>query len=518
MDYGHFSADGREFLITNVATPSPWINYLQNGRYFATISANGGGISYDRSPLHGRITRYRINDVPPDRPGKYIYVKDRDTGEIWSLTWQPVGRSRRGLPGRPRLRLYAGRGRGRGDRLDGRLLRSARRRSGDLEGRPDQPVGPAAPARRRRLCRVRPRPRPHRPHQPMRRPAFQPRPFRAGPQRALRHQDLLGDGDARHPAPGEQGMGPLGLLHRERPVAAYETLRERFIGPFRNETDPLGARARPRLQGYGLRQRRRRPPGRPRARPRRVERRHLLARRHPQGRVRAEQARRSWRNTATRRRSTPPWPASGRSGTVSSAMPGSKRPTRRSNVFLNYWTPYQAKVAFDVGRVASFYYWGIGRGFGYRDTAQDTIAIVLADPARARERVLLLARQMRTRRQGLSPFLRRRAGRIHRALRRPALVHPGRHRVLKETGDFGLLDTVEPFLDGGERARSSTTFWPSSGFAGRGSRPARPAASSAAATGTTRSTTSAARTAARASGAGCSMSPCSTACSSSWIF
>ena len=92
MDFGRFSEDGREFVITDVRTPSPWINYLQNGRYFATISANGGGISYDRSPLHGRITRYRINDVPPDRPGKYVYVKDRDTGEAWSLTWQPVGR------------------------------------------------------------------------------------------------------------------------------------------------------------------------------------------------------------------------------------------------------------------------------------------------------------------------------------------------------------------------------------------------------------------------------------------
>jgi cellobiose phosphorylase len=92
VSFGRFSADGREFLIHDVRTPSPWINYLENGHYFATISGNGGGISYDRSPLHGRITRYRINDVPPDRPGKYIYVKDKDSGEVWSLTWQPVGR------------------------------------------------------------------------------------------------------------------------------------------------------------------------------------------------------------------------------------------------------------------------------------------------------------------------------------------------------------------------------------------------------------------------------------------
>ena len=92
MKYGDFSEDGMEYIITRMDTPSPWINYLYNGRYFTTISNNGGGISYYKSPLHGRITRYRINDVPPDRPGKYIYLKDHDTGEIWSLTWQPVGK------------------------------------------------------------------------------------------------------------------------------------------------------------------------------------------------------------------------------------------------------------------------------------------------------------------------------------------------------------------------------------------------------------------------------------------
>ncbi|MDP2039012.1 MAG: hypothetical protein Q8L04_16660, partial [Ignavibacteria bacterium] len=92
MNYGDFSADGKEFIISNVSTPTPWINYIYNDEYFATISNNGGGISYIKNPLHGRITRYRINDVPPDRPGKYIYVKDSETNAIWSLSWQPVGR------------------------------------------------------------------------------------------------------------------------------------------------------------------------------------------------------------------------------------------------------------------------------------------------------------------------------------------------------------------------------------------------------------------------------------------
>ena len=100
--------------------------------------------------------------------------------------------------------------------------------------------------------------------------------------------------------------------------------------------------------------------------------------------------------SATRRPTwTRPWPSVRQAlGHVLRPDPGrNARP--RADVFLNYWIPYQAKVAFDVGRVASFYYWGIGRGFGYRDTAQDTIAVVVADPAKARERIGLLARQMR---------------------------------------------------------------------------------------------------------------------------
>lgn len=40
MNYGHFSKDGKEYIITNPKTPSPWINYIYNGRYFSTISNN----------------------------------------------------------------------------------------------------------------------------------------------------------------------------------------------------------------------------------------------------------------------------------------------------------------------------------------------------------------------------------------------------------------------------------------------------------------------------------------------
>ncbi|MBS1226256.1 MAG: glycosyltransferase 36, partial [Candidatus Aminicenantes bacterium] len=107
-------------------------------------------------------------------------------------------------------------------------------------------------------------------------------------------------------------------------------------------------------------------------------------------------------------------------------------------------------VAFDVGRVASFYYWGIGRGFGYRDTAQDTIAIVIADRDKARARVGLLARQMRRDGKVYHHFYGDGQGEFTEHCDDPLWFILAATEYLKETGDLGLLDSKEPFLDGGE--------------------------------------------------------------------
>ena len=32
------------------------------------------------------------NGVPADRPGHYVYLRDDQTGEYWSISWQPVGK------------------------------------------------------------------------------------------------------------------------------------------------------------------------------------------------------------------------------------------------------------------------------------------------------------------------------------------------------------------------------------------------------------------------------------------
>ncbi|MCX6346087.1 MAG: glycosyl transferase family 36 [Armatimonadetes bacterium] len=91
MSYGHFSDDGREYIITRPDTPRPWANYLTNGRYCAICSQTGGGHSFFETSGYNRITQAVPSQVVMrDRPGRYIYLRDADTGEYWSATWQPV--------------------------------------------------------------------------------------------------------------------------------------------------------------------------------------------------------------------------------------------------------------------------------------------------------------------------------------------------------------------------------------------------------------------------------------------
>ena len=88
--YGYFTSDHREFVITRPDTPRPWFNYMWNGEYSALVSHTGGGFSFLETPRDNRISRMRYNCLPWDRPGRYILLKDIETGEHWSLSWAPT--------------------------------------------------------------------------------------------------------------------------------------------------------------------------------------------------------------------------------------------------------------------------------------------------------------------------------------------------------------------------------------------------------------------------------------------
>lgn len=90
--YGYFDDAKREYVIDRVDIPVSWTNYIGVHDMCAVLSQNAGGYSFYKHAEHGRITRFRPNAVPLDRPGHYVYLRDDDDGDYWSISWQPVGK------------------------------------------------------------------------------------------------------------------------------------------------------------------------------------------------------------------------------------------------------------------------------------------------------------------------------------------------------------------------------------------------------------------------------------------
>ncbi len=92
MNYGYFDLENKEYVITRPDTPAAWANYLGSPEYGAIVSNNGFGYSFVKSGANGRISRYRFNSSI-GLPGRFVYVRDAESGDYWSCTWQPVGKS-----------------------------------------------------------------------------------------------------------------------------------------------------------------------------------------------------------------------------------------------------------------------------------------------------------------------------------------------------------------------------------------------------------------------------------------
>ncbi len=447
MKYGWFSEDGKEFIIRNPRTPTPWINYIYNGNYFATISNNAGGISYYRNPLHGRITRYRINDVPPDRPGKYIYVKDKETGEIWSLAWQPVGKQPEAYT------TIHGFGY---TRIESDINDVQASVTYFVPKDDDREIWRAVVTNNsssvRRLS------------------------VYGYVEFALGHGliDIINQCDDQHfnrvyfdrkvnslfatktywvtnsngtQQQENQEWDQWVFFSVNHPVAGYETLRERFIGMYRNESNPeaiekdrlsncdtdygnavgvlqIDLELQPRestdvIFSMGVI---------PKVHFEERRERTMLRYRDAESVDHALlDVKESWTDYFTHMKASTPDPS--------------------IDIFINYWIPYQAKVAFDVGRVASFYYWGISRGFGFRDSSQDVVAVTVTQPKKAHERILFLARQMFTDGKVYHHFYNDGNGELTKHCDDPLWFILAVTDYVRETGDFSILRQSVPFVD-----------------------------------------------------------------------
>jgi len=91
MQYGYFDNANREYVIDRVDLPVSWTNYIGLKDMYGVFNHTAGGYVLYQSPEYHRITRFRPNGVM-DGPGHYIYIRDDETGDYWTVSWQPVGK------------------------------------------------------------------------------------------------------------------------------------------------------------------------------------------------------------------------------------------------------------------------------------------------------------------------------------------------------------------------------------------------------------------------------------------
>ncbi|MDP1692959.1 MAG: glucoamylase family protein [Burkholderiaceae bacterium] len=88
---GGFTPDGREYVIlapAGVRPPAPWVNVLANPHFGSVISEAGSAYTWCENAHELRLTPWH-NDPLSDSSGEAIYLRDDETGQVWSPTSLP---------------------------------------------------------------------------------------------------------------------------------------------------------------------------------------------------------------------------------------------------------------------------------------------------------------------------------------------------------------------------------------------------------------------------------------------
>ncbi len=449
MQYGHFDQQKREYIIDRVDVPVSWTNYLGVEELCAVVNHTAGGYLFCGSPEHHRITRFRPNGVPMDRPGHYLYLRDDETGEYWSVSWQPCGgdlrdyRCRHGLS----YSVYeCGRG---GIRAAQTLFipRGERTELWDLtlvneSGRP----------RHLSVCSY----AEFSYHQiPIDNQNFQMSLYCAGSsyEDGIIDYELFYEGAHQFMAASFEPDG-------------FHCLRDSFLGPYRTESNPLaveqGAWGGSAEKGGNhcavLHKRLTLAPG---------EEARLVWMLGEGDREEGRRVRAKYRDAALAH-------LAGYWEDKLSRLQVST-PDEDMNTMLNTWNLYQSEVNVMFSRFASFIEVGGRTGLGYRDTAQDAMTIPHSNPGKCRERILQLMQGLTSRGYGLHlfdpawfgpppekpPF---KSPTVIPAPERDSIVHgladacaddalwlvAAAVEYVRETGEMDFFDRTAGYADGGE--------------------------------------------------------------------
>ncbi|MEZ4767981.1 MAG: hypothetical protein R2844_06080 [Caldilineales bacterium] len=408
MTYGYFDDARREYVITRPDTPLPWINYLGSEAYFGLISNTAGGYSFYRDARLRRLTRYRYNNAPFDTGGRYIYLRDDATGRFWSPSWQPTRTA-----------------------LDSYTCRHGigyTEIASELNGVAAETLYFVPPGENLEVWRLT---LTNRRAEPVDLSVFSAVEFclwdawddQTNFQRNFNTAEVeVVGGVIYHKTEYRERRDHFAwfacseeLPSKELPsfgkdgnsgafLAGFDTQREAFLGAYRGWDSPLaverGHSANSLAHGWS-------PIGshhiRVRLQPGAAHR-IAFALGYHENPVDAKFDPPGPRQTINKRTVQPVIERYLDLDTVAESFDALRgrwdgllgklhveTPDEHSNRMVNIWNAYQCMVTFNMSRSASFYESGVGRGMGFRDSAQDLLGFVHMIPERARERILDLA-------------------------------------------------------------------------------------------------------------------------------
>ena len=453
MQYGHFDNEKREYVIDRVDLPVSWTNYIGTGDMYGVFNHTAGGYLIYKSSEYHRITRFRPNGVPMDGPGHYVYLRDDESGDFWSVSWQPVGKPKEHFRCRHGLSYV---------RYESDYSDIAA--SQTLFVAMDDPV---------ELWDVRLRNDSDRPrtisvfsylefsfHQvDMDNRNFQMSLYAAG----SRCVDGVIEHDLYYEQYGYQ------FFTSDFDADGFDCLRDTFIGPYRTERNPLtveSGQCRRSFEKGGnhcgcLKKTLHLAPG--------EEARLLFL--LGEGGIEAGKAMRRKYTQARAdedfRRLAAFWDAKLACLHVATPNPG-------LDTEINIWNLYQSEINVMFSRFTSFIEVGGRVGLGYRDTAQDAMMVPHSNPQKCRSRLVELLRALTTVGYGLHLFEPRWFEPVQekQGFKSPTVVPvPDKSQIVhglkdacaddalwlvssvvqyvRETGDFDFMDEVVTYADGG---------------------------------------------------------------------
>jgi len=459
MRFGHFDDNSREYVITSPDTPLPWINYLGTDSFFGLISNTAGGYSFYKDARLRRLTRYRYNNAPLDMGGRYIYLRDADSGEFWSPSWMPVRADLESYECRHGMGYTRIRSMKKGITSDicyfvplnseaeiwDVTLANERDEDADLDlfSAVEFALWDALDDSTN----------------------FQ-RNFNIG---EVEVPDLLQDtaegnylrSTIFHKTEYRERRNHFAFFACSEPLVGFDTQRDAFLGPNRGWDNPLvvqnGAAGNSVAHGWQP-----------------IGSHHLRLHLNP-GEAKRVIFLLGYHENPNNEKFDPPGSTTINKATVAPIIRDLLSPARVDSAFqklrqyweklldkftvstpdvdtnrmVNIWNAYQCMITFNLSRSASYFESGIGRGMGFRDSAQDLLGFVHIVPERARERLLDLAATQLANGGAFhqyQPLSKRGNNDVGSGFNDdPHWLVLATAAYVKETGDFSILEELVPY-------------------------------------------------------------------------